>query len=297
MAVFKCKMCEANLEITGNPGVIKCEYCGTYQTVPGAELPDGTRTIQQVIIESGANVENLIKRGNLSIEDRKWNDAENFFDRVLDVNVEEPRAYIGKLLAENRVLTLEELWQSRSWNSVKSMDNYKKAYRFADDNMKQMLDEYYSKWIYREACKKARSYNTDDLEEAVRLFTSIIDYEDSRERAEKAQEAANEAIYNFASLRERSGNMSDLYLAIKKFESISDYKDSRERAEALRVRYFDLKEEAERAERRKKLQKQEWQEGMRQRAINREKIIKLCVIAVIAAVMIIYFCFKYFYII
>ena len=34
MAVFKCKMCGGDLEINGSETVVKCEYCGSVQTVP-----------------------------------------------------------------------------------------------------------------------------------------------------------------------------------------------------------------------------------------------------------------------
>ncbi|MCH5193749.1 MAG: hypothetical protein J1F11_07300, partial [Oscillospiraceae bacterium] len=77
MAVFKCKMCEANLEISGNTTVVKCEYCGTTQTVPWAE-----DRVSGNAAGFGGNLENLLKRGNLSLEDKKWDDAEKYFDRV-----------------------------------------------------------------------------------------------------------------------------------------------------------------------------------------------------------------------
>lgn len=34
MAVFKCKMCGASLEVHGNESVCSCSYCGTFQTLP-----------------------------------------------------------------------------------------------------------------------------------------------------------------------------------------------------------------------------------------------------------------------
>lgn len=37
MAVYKCKMCGANLEAAGGSSVCKCEYCGTNQTLPLAD--------------------------------------------------------------------------------------------------------------------------------------------------------------------------------------------------------------------------------------------------------------------
>ena len=34
MAIFRCKMCGGDLEITEGQSVCTCEYCGTEQTLP-----------------------------------------------------------------------------------------------------------------------------------------------------------------------------------------------------------------------------------------------------------------------
>ena len=34
MAVFKCKMCGGDLEITAGESVAECQYCGSKQTLP-----------------------------------------------------------------------------------------------------------------------------------------------------------------------------------------------------------------------------------------------------------------------
>ena len=34
MAIFRCKMCGGDLEITSGVSVCECEYCGTQQTIP-----------------------------------------------------------------------------------------------------------------------------------------------------------------------------------------------------------------------------------------------------------------------
>ena len=44
--------------------------------------------------------EPLLKRGMLFLEDGDFVQADQYFERVLDLNPEEPRAYIGKLLAQ-----------------------------------------------------------------------------------------------------------------------------------------------------------------------------------------------------
>ena len=288
MAVFKCKMCEANLEVSGNTTVVKCEYCGTAQTVPWAE---GGASGNAAAGSSG-KLENLLKRGNLSLEDGKWDDADKYFDRVLDINVEEPRAYIGKLLAENHVRTLEELWESKSWNSVKAMDNYKKAYRFAGDEMKKLLDEYYTKWAYREACAKAGSQYTPDIQEAIKLFTSIIYYEDSEERIARCRRK----IYDHAArLMELARSENDFLKAKAEFDSISDYQDANLKSEECAVKAREAAEEekrrAEEEKRQAELRRQEMMEQRRQEAIqeeSRQRLIKFVIGAAVIAGVLIY---------
>ena len=289
MAVFKCKMCEANLEVTGNAAVVKCEYCGTYQSV----TTDETGTIRTVLIESVGNPENLLKRGNMSIEERKWDDAEKYFDRVLDINVEEPRAYIGKLLAENRVQTLDELWDKMSWSAIKNMENYKKAYRFSNGSMQQMFDEHYIKWAYRTACRKAKSPQIPDVQEALRLFTEIAGYEDSGEQAESCKEK----IYDDAVQLMTKSVYSRRYSTAKsEFESISGYRDADAKAEECAPKAWEEAEEAaeekrreKETERRRELEKQEYHERMSKSATTHERLVNFFYVVIGAAILAVYF--------
>lgn len=51
---------------------------------------------------SGATVDSLLKRGNLFLEDGDWEQADRYFDRVLDINPECAEAYVGKALATEK---------------------------------------------------------------------------------------------------------------------------------------------------------------------------------------------------
>ena len=295
MAVFKCKMCEASLEVTGNAAVVKCEYCGTYQSV----TTDETGMVRTVLIESVGNPENLLKRGNMSIEERKWDDAEKYFDRVLDINVEEPRAYIGKLMAENKVQSLDELWDKMSWGAIKNTDNYKKAYRFSNGSLQQMFDEHYTKWAYRTACRKAKSPEISDVQEALRLFTDIAGYEDSGEQAEHCKEK----IYDDA-VRLMGSVYSMRYTDAKsEFESISGYRDADAKAEECapkareeaikaaeeRRREKEAERRAKEEERRRELQKQEYQERkQKMEDIDPGELVQVCIVTIFIVIYAIY---------
>lgn len=69
-----------------------------------------TVVVQQ---EVSANLTALLKRGKMALEDCEWEEAREYFDRVLDMDAECAEAYLGKFLAENEESTLEDLEDTR----------------------------------------------------------------------------------------------------------------------------------------------------------------------------------------
>ena len=83
------------------------------------------------------NINALIERAYMFLEDEKWIEADKYFERVLDQDPKNARAYLGKLLAELNVKELEELENCECFFDDK--DNYKKAIRFANEELKTEL--------------------------------------------------------------------------------------------------------------------------------------------------------------
>ncbi|MBQ6755734.1 MAG: TIR domain-containing protein [Oscillospiraceae bacterium] len=70
-------------------------------------------TVKETVVvhnEGGANanVTALLKRGNQALEDGEYKKADEFFDRVLDIDAECAEAFLGKFLADNGVASLSE---------------------------------------------------------------------------------------------------------------------------------------------------------------------------------------------
>lgn len=65
---------------------------------------------ERVIVQSegNSNVKALLKRGEMAIEDGDWTAAEEFYDRVLDMDAECAEAYVGKFLISVQQKTLED---------------------------------------------------------------------------------------------------------------------------------------------------------------------------------------------
>lgn len=151
--------------------------------------------------ENTYSVDALLKRGFMALETGDWLKADQFFEQVLNIKAEKAEAYLGKLMAELRVRTREDLK-----NCVQPFDdksNYKRAITFADDSLKNFLDnttdfikkrnyETECNDIYYRACKSMHHDNDINcLENAISLFEKISHYKDSHLKIKECQEKIN----------------------------------------------------------------------------------------------------------
>lgn len=67
--------------------------------------------------EGGANLDALVKRGFMSLEDRDWDRANEFFDQALNMDAECAQAFLGQLLVQSRCSTLDAFVQAKLWET------------------------------------------------------------------------------------------------------------------------------------------------------------------------------------
>ena len=195
-----------------------------------AFMPDLTRNIQKLIggtsspkqnvptsdLSSPATqIEPLLKRAFMMIEDGEFKRADELLETVLNNDPENARAYLGKFMCDLQVVSDEEIGMNFTTKKSQNL-NYKKALRFADDNLKNQLDDY----PYRYACNLQQS---KDYVGAANEFRRLADYKDSRNKVEGCVELENARVYALGLYEMESEN----YLkAIPIFQGISGYKDS-----------------------------------------------------------------------
>ena len=87
-------------------GVEKLLGKGTAQTA---------QTTQPVIVQAAGGVSSdaLLKRGNMALNDGNWKAADEFFDRVLDMNAECAEAWLGKFLARVQASDIAQYAQEK----------------------------------------------------------------------------------------------------------------------------------------------------------------------------------------
>lgn len=90
--------------------------------------------------DSNRNVASLLKRAFLFLEDGDFTAANQYVEKVLDIDPENAQAYLGKLLAQ---LQIKELSALQNCNEpFYKNNNYQKVLRFADGKLKATLEEY-----------------------------------------------------------------------------------------------------------------------------------------------------------
>ena len=116
-----------------------------------------TTVIQKETVVASSNnptVESYLKRAFIFLEDEDWDSADEYCEKVLDIDPECAEAYVGKLMVELQIKQQDALKDQEE--PFDDMSNYQKAVRFADDNLKATLIGYIECINTREeeACRK-----------------------------------------------------------------------------------------------------------------------------------------------
>ena len=86
---------------------------GVNKVLGGGKEPEHARETLVVQGKEGSSLTALLRRGELSLEDGEWKAADEFFDRVLDMDAECAVAYRGKFLAGAQQKSLADYTAAR----------------------------------------------------------------------------------------------------------------------------------------------------------------------------------------
>ena len=253
---------------------------------------------ETVVSAVSSNTAPLLKRAFMFLEDGDWNSANEYCEKVLDIDPENASAYLGKLLSELRVRKQESLKDQAE--PFDHNNNYQKAVRFADEKLKTALTGYIEHIntrnenarldsIYIRAKNAMSAANTESAyKEAAHLFESIDEYQDSasltEECYEKAEVARKDAILSEGKAKMSGEVISNYEAAIKLFESISGWKDADEKIYACQKKIEEIKAKAE-AERLEKERKAEITRKEAERIAKRNKKIAIITTPIVCAII------------
>ena len=201
-----------------------------------AGAPKATAKETAVASSVEVNTAPLLKRASMFLEDGDWDKADEYYEKVLDIDPENARAYLGKLLVEFRAKNFKDLLENEyiADNIVKLKDNnnYKKAVLFGGQNIIAELNEL----LYQRAKNELNSAESEDeCKRAAELFDVIIGYKDAAAMKEACYEKiysiATETMNNASRMEDTSYKKEQGYTKASEIYSIiatEKYKDSEE---------------------------------------------------------------------
>lgn len=230
------------------------------------DQPEPVRETVVVQQPAAPGIESLLRRATLFLEDGNWASADEYCEKVLDIDPECARAYVGKLMAAVKVRQQGMLKDAE--RPFDQNPNYAKAVRFADAELAKELKDAAriateqhilaaKEAAYRKAEQAMAEARSEEAYKAAgKLFEIVSEYKDASERAaeciRKAEETRKEDIYrNAASRRDGARTEEEYKKAGQLFESVSGYKDASAQAtqcalKAEETRKDTLYEKAER---------------------------------------------------
>ena len=249
--------------------------------------PKTTNVKENVVTSANPSVDPLLKRAFMFLEDKEWDSAKEYAEKVLDIDPENPKAYLVKFLAKYDLKNCSYIVDAFATPLFENESaDFKKAMRFADDALREELNGYIKaindrnehnrlQKIYDDA-KSEMKWNTHSCYlNAAKLFESINAYLDSSilaiECREKAEVCSKNDAYDLAMSDVEIGTVSSLLKAIEVFESISGWKDSDEQIAKCEAKLPELREKEEKA-RIERERKAEQERIERERKAEQERI-------------------------
>ncbi len=217
-----------------------------------------------VVQEPAANTAPLLKRAFIFLEDGDWDSADEYCEKVLDLDPECAQAYLGKLMVELRVRKVDELANCEQPFDVSN--SYQKVMRFSDKALRGTLEGYIThikqrneearlNSLYVAALQRMDAATTEDAwKTAAEDFRNISGFKDADSLAaqclEKAEICRKDAIHAAAKATMAGDQLVSYEAAIESLQTIPDWKDASKLIGICedRIEQIKAKEEADRLE-------------------------------------------------
>ena len=223
-----------------------------------ADKPAVRETV--VVQETAANTAPLLKRAFIFLEDGDWDSADEYCEKVLDLDPECAQAYLGKLMADLRVRKVDDL--ANCEQPFDDKDNYRKVMRFGDETLRDTLEGYITHIRQRnEEARLSKLYTAarqrmdaarseTDYKQVAEQFAAIPNHRDADELRQQCLEQAEvcrkEAIYNGAVDIMTQETPNALRKAAKQLAEIPGWRDADQLRAYCLTQADELEAEAQR---------------------------------------------------
>lgn len=257
----------------GKIGAMQDLLRGIKKLMPKDSVQSNSMPANQQVQQNGnANlVAPLLERAFIFLEDKNWKTADEYFERVLDLEPRNGNAYFGKILSQAECSNQEELLQKRI--IISELPSYGVLSRYGEQELMDRIIQHDDTERMRSAEEQRLAemekkyqlalrfmhdtFSVTSMERASELFTELGDYKDSQTLLKKCdadtlKNMIAEKEYNEAVDYMKSNTVRMTEMALGLFNQHPDYKDAALQAQECERRIVKLRREEEEAGRARK---------------------------------------------
>ena len=234
----------------GKVGAIQDLVRGVEKLLPkNAESTTEKETV--VVSADNSQVAPLLKRVFMFLEDGDYKSANEYSEKVLDIDPENSEAYLGKLMVDLKVEKKEDLVNCKA--PFDKNANFKKALRFGDETFVNELNGYIKainerniENAYQTAVSTMKKFKDEKIIKAlINDFKALGDYKDSKALCEECKERVEavkkEKDYKKAvSAMKKAKTVKEFKDLADDFKKLGDYEDSKALCEACKEKAEEL---------------------------------------------------------
>lgn len=157
---------------------------------------ENSKSTPVVNVVNNTTTKPLLKRAFIFLEDGDWNSANEYCEKVLDIDPECAQAYLGKLMAELHIKKQEYLKNLNE--TFENNSNYSKVIRYATPELaveikgyiehintrnKRQAEEFEKEQKYNKALEYFNTNDVEQIKNAIAIFNSLSGYKDSDEKS------------------------------------------------------------------------------------------------------------------
>ena len=210
----------------------------------------------------------LVMRGQFALDDGEWDQANGYFERALDENPRDAQAYIGKMLVEFRLSSLEQV--AKRSIDLEESNNFRRALLFATGADKAQLEKLQENrtrfWlikqltcglrniakqkeplerldvVYNNACARMDAAKTrTEFEDLARAFDKIASHRDASNKAKQCRYEAQVIVYQELKTRCSYAKTQEEYEKLAaEFEKLNLHQAAAEQAKLCRYEAQDV---------------------------------------------------------
>ncbi len=183
----------------GRIGFIQDLIRGVKKVVDAAKPQEAvTETVKETVVvhnETSGNVQALLDRGQMALEDGEWTKADEFFEQVLNQDAKCGAAYLGKFLAKARKASAQAYAQSRCAGIAADAPTERNTLACEEDQafidacvQRYQVEKYYAASEIRKMLGSDRYYCADRaayFRDAQKQIKQALDNDRNFARAEK----------------------------------------------------------------------------------------------------------------